>query len=201
MATYRREQIAPHPLRTAFLPTTEGEHFLFDQTSVENYLTNLILRDTLCEKVVGARLSRWATNIKKIRHANRPGRWPVGFDLRPREEPDLAKEAAVKAAQTVGIYVEPHAFEKFVAKPAALVLELVLTPFVSRPVSMGLSAGKHALEYLGVGAEDLRRKAARVICGRRRRLSKLAESPPGCISTYKQVVSTQEDLCGTLSNV
>ena len=44
--------------------------------------------------------------------------------------------------------------------------------------------------------ENLVKQGLRGLYGRRNRLLKLAESPPGRISTYKQTITTREDLCG-----
>jgi len=194
LATYQGEQIAHHPLRTAFLPATEGKHFLFDQTNVENYLTNIILHDALCEKAVGTRLSRWARNIERIRTLNEP--YLEDIDLRPKTDPELAKKKACEAAKSAEIFVRPRELEEFLARTAKVPIDIgsyLLTPFVGYSIT--------GLEYFGIKTDELIRKGVRAYYGRRRRLSKLAESPPGGISTYKQIVSTREDLCGTLTDV
>jgi hypothetical protein len=188
VATHSEQQIVHHPLREAFLPPTHGESFVFDQTKVENYLTNIVLHDALKERTLKGRLSRWANNIGKLRYMNIPGYEKI--DLRPPEDPDIAKERATNAAKTVGIIAHPIEVEEFLARTAKATIDLgsyLLTPFV------GYS--NTGLEYFGVKTDELIRKGVRAYYGRHSRLSKLAESPPGRISTYKQVVSTQEDLC------
>lgn len=194
IAKRRAEHIAHHPLRMAFLQPTQGEPLVFDQTSTENYLTNIVLHDALCEKTLKGRLERWVNNIKRIQEANIPHHEKI--DLREKDEPELALEKAVEAAKTVNIYVHSNELEEFLAGTAKATIDIVsylLTPFV------GYS--NTGLEYFGVKTDELIRKGVRAYCGRRSRLSKLGESPPGRISTYKQILSTYQDLCGTSISV
>jgi len=189
VAKYHEEQIVHHPLRIPFLPQLKGESFIFDQTTVENHLINIVLHDSLCEKTTEGRLSRWAENIRKIRDANRHGYWQI--DIRPRAEPNDTLRQAVDAARTLGLVVHSKKLEEFLAKTAKATIDIgsyLLTPFVSYSDT--------ALEYSGVKADELTRKGVRAYYGRRSRLSKLAESPPGRISTYKQTITMREDLCG-----
>ena len=194
VATYSKQEISHHPLREAFLPQTQGEGLVFDQTNVENYLTNIVLHDALCEKKTRRRLKRWANNVGKIRAKNKPGHWEI--DLRPRDDPDEAKEAAIKAAKTVGILAHPRKVEEFIEGIVGLAVNAT-TSFLLKPFP-GFLVGA-----LGnrLQKENLVKQGLRVLYGRRNRLLKLAESPPGRISTYQQMLSTYEDLCGVSISV
>lgn len=178
LARQGHQQVAHHPFREVLLPKTATQPLAYEETNVESYLANIVLRSALLEKKLESRLARWADDIGRIRAANRPGYEQI--DLRPREDPDLAKKKAIEAAKTVGIDVHPRwAEEATNALPALAVAAggFLLHPFAG----FALGAGY----YFASRKVDIGKRLARKIYARGGRLSRLAASPPGRISRPK----------------
>lgn len=178
LARQGTQQVAHHPFREILLPKTATQSLAYEETNVESYLANIVLHSALLEKKLESRLARWADNIGRIRTANRPGYEEI--DLRPREDPKLAKKKAIQAAKTVGIDVHPRwAEEAANALPALGVgaAGFLLNPFVGLAISAGY--------YFVSRKIDVGKRVARKIYARGGRLLRLAQSPPGRISRPK----------------
>ena len=178
LARQGTQQVAHHPFREVFLPKTATQSLAYAETNVESYLANIVLHSALLEKKLESRLARWADNIGRIRVANRPGYEEI--DLRPVEDPDLAKKKAIEAAKTVGIDVHPRWAEEAANALPALgvgVAGFLLNPFVGFAISAG--------HYFVSRKIDIGKRVARKIYARSGRLSRLAQSPPGRISRPK----------------
>lgn len=178
LARQGTQQVAHHPFREVLLPKTATQSLVYEETNVESYLANIVLHSTLLEKKLECRLARWADNIGRIRAANRLGYEEI--DLRPIEDPDLAKKKAMEAAKIVGIAVHPRwAEEAANALPALGVgaAGFMLDPFAGFAIGGGY--------YFISRKIDIGKKVARKIYARSGRLSILAQSPPGRISRPK----------------
>ncbi len=178
LARQGTQQVAHHPFREVFLPKTAAQSLAYDETNVEYYLANIVLRSALLEKKLEFRLARWADNIRRIRTANRLGYEEI--DLISEEEPDLAKKKALKAAKTVGIDVHPRWAEELAnALPSAVIFAagFQLDPYSCTAISAGY--------YLFSRKIDIGKRVARKIYTRSGYLSRLAQSPPGRISRIK----------------
>lgn len=178
LARQSGQQVAHHPFREVLLPKTATQPLLYEETNVESYLANIVLHSALLEKNPKSRLTRWADNIRRIRAANRPGYEEI--DLRPKEDPDLAKSEAIRAAKTLGIDVHPWWFEEVVN--ATLALGVLGGTFLLHPFA-GIALG--VTEYVASRKIAIGKRVARGIYARRGRLSRLAESPPGRITRLK----------------
>ena len=116
--------------------------------------------DALQERTLEGRLSRWANDIGKIRTANIPGRWDI--DLRPRNDLDEAKNAAIKAAKTVGILAHPRRVEEFIEGIVGLAVN-ASTSFLLKPfIRFLVGALENRLQK-----ENLVKQGLQVLYGRR----------------------------------
>lgn len=179
LARQSGQQVAHHPFREALLPKMATESLAYEETNVESYLTNIVLHSALSENKLESRLIRWADNIGRIRAANRPGYEII--DLRPREDPNLAKKEAVRAAKTVGIDVYQRWFQEGANAIPALGVAAAGS-FLLHPYA-GFALG--AAYYFASRKIDVGKRVARGIYARSGRLSRLAESPPGRILRHK----------------
>ena len=179
LARHSTQQVAHHPFREVFLPKTATQSLVYEETNVETYLANIVLHSALLEKKLESRLARWADNIGRIRAGNIPGYEEI--DLRPREDPDLARKKAIQAAKTVGIDVHPRWAEETAdvlpALGVAAAGSFLLHPFAGFAISAGY--------YFLSRKIDAGKRVARKIYAQGGRLSRLAQSPPGRISGPK----------------